>query len=229
MEIEFLKQAELFENLPEDILIKLSNACLIRSIEHGEFFFFEGDEAKYIFVLKLGQVKLLQYTPDGRQVAMRIAQPGQTFAGISMLQPKGGYQVTAQAMSESTALLWDGLWFRQFAEEHPQVSINMMQVLRMYMKEMQERYKEMTTERVERRVARALIRLAKMSGAKDKAGHILLSLSRQDLAEMAGTTLFTASRLLAEWERQGIVDTGREKLAIVSPHELAKIAEDLEK
>ncbi len=229
MQIEFLKQTELFENLPENILEELSKNSISRTIEEGEFFFFEGDEAKFVFVLKLGQVKLLQYTPDGRQVAMRIAQPGQTFAGIAMLQPKSGYQVTAQAMTESEALLWDGVWFRHFAEEHPQVSINMMQVLRKYMKEMQERYKEMTTERVERRVARALIRLAKMSGAKDKSGHIQLSLSRQDLAEMAGTTLFTASRLLAEWERQKIIDTGREKLAIISPHELAKIAEDLEK
>ena len=83
---------------------------------------------------------------------------------------------------------------------------------------------------VEQRVANALIRLAAQSGIKsEKEAGIELSFSRQDVAEMTGSTLYTISRLLSEWERQGVIKTGREKIKILVPHDLVRIAEGLEK
>ncbi|MBI3739048.1 MAG: winged helix-turn-helix domain-containing protein, partial [Chloroflexi bacterium] len=83
-------------------------------------------------------------------------------------------------------------------------------------------------ERVEQRIARALLRLTSQSGQKVDQG-IELSFSRQDVAEMSGTTLYTVSRVMAEWERQGLVQLGREQIRIIKPHELVKVAEGLEK
>jgi CRP-like cAMP-binding protein len=83
---------------------------------------------------------------------------------------------------------------------------------------------------VEQRVASALLRLAAQTGIKaGKEISIELSFSRQDLAEMTGTTLYTVSRLLSEWERQEIISTGRERIKILKPHELVRIADNLEK
>jgi CRP-like cAMP-binding protein len=97
-----------------------------------------------------------------------------------------------------------------------------------YVEEMQSRYRELATERVEQRIARALLRLTSQSGKKSEGG-IELSLSRQDLAEISGTTLYTVSRVLAEWERKAYVQTGREKVWITQPHEMVRIAEGLDK
>jgi len=91
-----------------------------------------------------------------------------------------------------------------------------------------DRYQELMTERVEQRVARALLRLARQVGQKaDKGVLIGLPLSREDLAEMTGTTLYTVSRILSRWEDQDLVETGRERVLIRQPHGLVAIAEDL--
>ena len=94
--------------------------------------------------------------------------------------------------------------------------------------DIQERYRQLATERVERRLARTLIRLAAQAGKKIPDGVLIdLTLTRQDLAEMSGTTLFTVSRILSAWEDKGLVLLGRERVVIRFPHGLVIIAEDL--
>jgi len=84
------------------------------------------------------------------------------------------------------------------------------------------------TERVERRVARALLRLVHDSGRRVDGGvEITFPISRQDVAEMTGTTLYTVSRLMSAWEDQGIVRSGRQRIVLTKPHALVAIAEDL--
>ncbi len=110
------------------------------------------------------------------------------------------------------------------------MSFDLMTLMTSYIQEMQARYRELATERVEQRVANALIRLAGQTGVRaEKEAAIVLSFSRQDVAEMTGTTLYTVSRLLSEWERQGIIETGRERIKIMKPHDLVRIADSLEK
>jgi CRP-like cAMP-binding protein len=77
-------------------------------------------------------------------------------------------------------------------------------------------------------VARALLRLARQAGQRAEDGVLIgLPLSREDLAEMTGTTLYTVSRILSHWEQQGFVEAGRERVLIHHPHALVAIAEDL--
>jgi CRP-like cAMP-binding protein len=119
-------------------------------------------------------------------------------------------------------------------ETRPYLSFDLMNLMTSYIQEMQARYRELATEKVEQRVANALIRLAGQSGIKrrpeqvegsEKEAGIELSFSRQDVAEMTGTTLYTVSRLLSDWERKGFIKTGREKITIINPHELVRIAD----
>jgi CRP-like cAMP-binding protein len=110
----------------------------------------------------------------------------------------------------------------------PYLSFDLMKLMTGYIQEMQERYRELATEKVERRIARALLRLAAQMGTKNESG-IELSFTRQDLAEMSGTTLYTVSRTLSDWERQGLVEAGRERVLIRNPHGVVSIAEELDK
>ena len=80
---------------------------------------------------------------------------------------------------------------------------------------------------MERRVARAVLRLVRQAGKRIPEGVLIdIPLSRQDLAEMTGTTLYTVSRILSDWEQKGLVSTGRERVVLCKSHELVIIAED---
>jgi CRP-like cAMP-binding protein len=110
----------------------------------------------------------------------------------------------------------------------PRLALNGMKVIAGRFAELQDRYRELATERVERRVARALLRLVRQVGRQIEGGVLIdMPLSRQDLAEMTGTTLYTVSRILSKWEERGLVDGGRERVVLRKSHELVIIAEDL--
>jgi len=225
-----LKQVIVFQNASDDDLQLVLQNSVTRSIEESSFFFFHGDSAHYLYVLTSGQVKLMQTTPTGQQVSLRIIYPWQMFGALGAVRAEATYPASAQALEDSTALAIKSEFLHEMVKTRPQISLDLMNLMTTYIQEMQSRYKELATERVEQRVANALIRLAGQSGIKSTNDTgIELSLSRQDVAEMTGTTLYTVSRLLSEWERQGIIKTGRERIRILKPHDLVRTAEGLEK
>jgi CRP-like cAMP-binding protein len=117
---------------------------------------------------------------------------------------------------------------RSIVTDRPHLSLDLMHVMTSYIQEIQTRYRELATEHVEQRVAIALLRLASQIGElRENTNSIDLSFSRQDLAEMTGTTLYTVSRLLSEWERAGVIESGRERVRILKAHELVRIADGL--
>lgn len=223
-----LKQVVVFRNATNEDLDQILQHGLTRSIEEGSFFFFQGDPAEYLYVLVSGQVKLLQAGPAGNQVNLRTIHPWQMFGALGAVRDGARYPATAQALEESSALAVPGLYLREMISTRPYISLDLMNLMTTYIQEMQARYRELATERVEQRVARALLRLTAQSGLKSDAG-IELALSRQDLAEISGTTLYTVSRVLADWERRAFVTTGRERVRITKPHEMVRIAEGLDK
>ena len=98
------------------------------------------------------------------------------------------------------------------------------------LQETQTRVVEMSTEQVEQRVAHALLRLVKQTGRKTDSGiEIDFPISRQDIAEMTGTTLHTVSRLLSAWEEKGVIASGRQRVTVVDPHRLMLLAENRDK
>jgi len=116
--------------------------------------------------------------------------------------------------------------FRPLLEQRPYLSFGLMRLMTGYIQEMQERYREMATEKVEQRIARVLVRLAGQTGRKVGEGVLIeLAFSRQDLAEMAGTTIYTVSRVLSAWEKTGILATGRERVTLTKPHAIMRLAE----
>ena len=222
-----LKQVVVFQHATDEDLELILKNSITRSIEEGSFFFMQGDEADYLYILTSGQVKLMQSNPNGQQVNLRTIYPWQMFGALGAVRTDGAaYPASAQTLEDSTALATPSLFLRSMLETRPYLSFDLMNLMTSYIQEMQARYRELATERVEQRVANALVRLAGQSGIKsDKEAGIELSFSRQDVAEMTGTTLYTVSRLLSDWERKGIIKTGREKILVLNPHELVRIAD----
>ncbi len=226
-----LKQVVVFQRATDEDLDLILKNSILRSIEEGSFFFMQGDEAKYLYILVSGQAKLTQSNINGQQVNLRTIYPWQMFGALGATRDGSAtYPATAQALENSSSLAIQSTFLRSMMETRPYIAFDLMQLMTSYIQEMQARYRELATERVEQRVANALIRLAGQSGTRsNKEAGIELSFSRQEVAEMTGTTLYTVSRLLSDWERKGIIKTGREKITVIQPHGLVQIAEGLEK
>lgn len=223
-----LRQVSVFQHATDDDLKLLLGHSILRSIEEGEFFFFQGDPAKYLYILVSGRAKLMQSSAAGQQVNLRTINEWQMFGALGAVRAEAIYPATAQALEASTALAIESAFLHEMIQIRPYLSFDLMQLMTGYIQEMQSRYRELATEKVERRIARSILRLTAQMGVKNADGNIELALTRQDLAEMSGTTIFTASRVLAEWERNGLVETGRERVVLCKPHSLVQIAEELD-
>ncbi len=221
-----LSSITIFQGLSPESLRQVARAARIRKIANGSFLFHQEDPASALYVLTRGRVRLTQVTADGQQVILRYILPFEAFGVVAVLSV-AGYPVAAEAVEDSTALAWEKAAFERLMEETPRLAINAMGILAGRVQEFQDRLRELATERVERRIARTLLRLVRQTGRQTPEGVLIdFPITRQDLAEMTGTTLFTVSRTLSGWEAQGIIQGGREHILIRDPHGLVAIAED---
>jgi CRP-like cAMP-binding protein len=198
----------------------------VSRVEDGGFFFHQGDPAKVLYVLVEGRVKFTQVTADGQQVLLRAIGGGEPFGAVAALGD-AHHPASGQAVGRCVALGWESEVIGELMVRYPRLALNALRFLAGRVEEFQDRYRELSTERVERRVAHALLRLARQVGRHVEEGVLIdLAVSRQDLAEMTGTTLYTASRILSAWEGQGLVKSGRARLLIRDMERLRGIAED---
>lgn len=226
-ELDAAREAAIFRDLTTDEFDQVIAAANLRELSDGSFFFFEEDHAEIAYVLIAGKVKLTQVTNDGQQVILGYLVPGRVFGIIAILK-KVAYPVSAEAVGKCRALAWDRATMNSLMEQSPRLALNALHIMAGQIREFQNRVRELSTQRVEQRVARAVLRLARQSGRKTGDGVLIdLPLSRQDLAEMTGTTLYTVSRVFKEWEKRGLVASKRQQVMVVSPHGLVSIAEDL--
>ncbi len=225
--IERARQGGLFRGLAASDIAAIAAGAQRRRAARGAAFFHQGSPASALHVLTAGRAKLVQTTAEGHQVLVRIVGPGDMFGGVALLGD-AGYPATAEALEAAEAIAWSGEALTRLFGRFPALALNAVRVLATRMQELYARYQELATERVEQRVARAVLRLARQAGRPEAGGILIdLPLSRQDLAELTGTTVYTVSRIVSDWQARGFVDAGRTRLVIRQGHRLVAIAEDL--
>lgn len=223
---QHLQHSKLFQGLDQDAVRAAANSARIRRVKSGAFFFNQGDPARVLYVLIEGNVKFTQVTPEGQQVLLRVIEAGETFGAVAALGD-AFHPASAQAIGNCIALGWESEVISGLMEQFPRLALNAVRFLAGRVEEFQDRYRELSTERVERRVAHALLRLSRQLGEQAEGGVLIdVALTRQDIAEMAGTTLYTASRILSAWEQQGLIKSSRARLLIRKPDDLQAIAQD---
>jgi CRP-like cAMP-binding protein len=223
-----IRDLPLFERMDDAGLDAVLAQAASQRYGAGEMVFEQGAAADRYFVLLSGRLRVTQVTADGHQVVVRMVAPGDLF-GIAKVLQRTDYPGTATAVLESVALAWPMSAWSNVVDAYPAFAVNAMQVMGERLQEAQSRIREFSTEAVERRVGHAVLRLARQSGYPEGNGvRIDFPISKQDIAEMAGTTLHTVSRILSVWEHAGLVSTGRQKLLVTKPHHLLLIADGIE-
>lgn len=216
-----IETCEIFEPLSKQERNDLVRHTHVRGLHTREILIHQGDRAESAFMVAKGQMKLFKTTPQGEQVTLAVVTPGLLFAVVSLMQ-KTTYPISAEATVPTEVLFWTREDMIPVVERHPEIAIHAIRVISERMHELQDRYRELATLPVPQRLARTLIRL---EAQRELSRMSAMRLSRQDLAEMIGSTVFTVSRILAAWHEEGLVDTGRETVTILQPAKLQRLSE----
>ena len=186
----------------------------------------QGDPAHHLFLVEHGRVKMTALTPEGAQLTLRFMNAGDII-GCAAVFRGIAYPATATAVEDTGALSWSAGQINELVGRFPQLAANALAIVGGRADEFLQRLREATTEKVEQRIARALLRTAAANAkAPTSPGRECVVISRQELAEIASTTLYTVSRTVSAWSRQGIVASGRGQIAIRDRQRLAGIAGD---
>jgi CRP/FNR family transcriptional regulator, nitrogen oxide reductase regulator len=220
-----LSQSELFNGIAPEIFAEILSSGKKTSVKSGEILFSEGDRAESCYLVLKGRLKLTKLHEQGKEVIIRYIDTGSIAAAIAVFKGKK-YPVTATALGIAEVIGWDKDTLLKLISNYGQLALNLLRFTIDRIEELQTRYLELTAEQVERRIARALLRIMRQSGRKTVEGvEIDFQLSRQDLADYTGTTLYTVSRTLSTWGKKGWVKSSRQRITITDPHSLVNFSE----
>lgn len=217
---------EFFQGLPRSALETIAAAARLRRLPKDLRIFSQGDDSMRAHAVIEGAVRIAQSGSDGAQIIIRFIEPGEMFGTVALFTD-GRYPADAITLAETLEASWSEAELLDLIHKHPQIGINVIRTIGKRLQEVQERVRELATQRAERRVAHALLRLARQAGRSTIDGTAIeLPLRRKDVADIAGTTLHTASRILTSWEKAGLLATDNQRLTIRRPSEISRIAED---
>ena len=195
-----------------------------RQFSRGESLSIEGDQLKQVILLTFGSAKMVQCGQDGSAVILRLCGPGELVGtlGFSMAER---YRCTSQALAACSALVWESCLFESLSSRYPALRLNVAYILYKQLEDMENRFREISTERVPARLGRQILRLVEQVGVRSNGSGIEINMTREELAQLIGTSLFTVSRLLSDWDRKGVVATRREGFSVLNVDALTQMIE----
>ena len=217
-----MTNSALFTGLTEHECVEIASCAKLRTFARNELLFMEGEPARNLLQIQTGSVKISRLGPNGNEVLLWMAGSGVPVGALTD-SLTNSYTCSARAVEQSKALVWENSRIQGMVEKYPRIRSNFTQILSSRLSELQERFCEVATEKVARRVALALLRLTKQVG-KPVQGGIEITLTNEELAQMTGTTLFSISRLLTKWGEQGLVFPRRAAVVVLDAERLGQVS-----
>jgi CRP-like cAMP-binding protein len=207
--------AELFEGLsPEDFKFVWSRASR-REVPRESFLYREGDPARTLFLIETGRVRLYETTDDGREVLVAFLYQGEVFGAIFA---DAVYKATTRADTPVRAYSWTAKGMTELIGRFPRLQKNLFELTKRYMYFLRDRYRLLATASAERRVGWALAYLGEKTGKSQEGGVVITGRSVQrDIADLASTTIYTANRVLGEWQQVGALTKERGRIVLLRP------------
>ena len=208
-----LAQIPLFQRVGAEDRDRLSQVGWLRNYDRGTHIFRQGDPSDTFFVVVTGRVKVYKHGPDGQDVILEMFGPGSPLGAVAAyeLQP---YPASAEPVEPTTCLLIPRESFFELLERHPSLVRGLLGSLSLRLMELTARLSELTG-RVESRLARLFLKLADRLGREEARGlFIPLALTRQEIADLTGTTIETAIRVMSRWGKDEIVLTEKDGFVV---------------
>jgi CRP/FNR family transcriptional regulator, nitrogen oxide reductase regulator len=211
----------LFSGLSQRECTEIVSCARARTFARDEILFTQGQPVRSLIMLETGSVKLTQLSPAGSEVLLWMSGSGQPV-NINAETTSCSHTCSARAMEQCQALVWEYQRLQTLLNQYPQIRKNISRILAGRLQELEERFREVATEKVAKRLALTLLRLLKSVGKPSKDG-VQVSLTREELAQMTGTTLFTISRVLSKWAAEGFVQPLRQAVVVNDPERLESV------
>lgn len=214
---EILKKSLIFSSLKEDELDELSQLAIERNYKPDDFIFWEEDPPDYFYIIIEGRIKVLKYSSSGKEFIIAFFGPGEMFGEVAVFENKP-YPASSQAMVDTKILRIKKEDFLTFLSSRPRIALSIINILGGRLRDAQGRLKDLAGERVEQRLARTLLMLSSKIGPT-------LPFTRQEIADMAGTTTETAIRVTGQLKERGIINSVRGKIIILNETKLKLLSE----
>lgn len=224
-----VNRSRIFDGLDPRARQEWLSEAATRTLRAGAPLARQGEPADALYLVEQGLLKLVQVTPEGHELIVRFVGPLDPFGGVVALEG-ATYPVTALAVEPMRLRVWPRATLASLLARHPQVRTNLLREMTTHMTDALTRVSELATERVGQRLAHTLLRLGRQVGEPTSEGLLLRHpLTRQELAELTGTTLYTVSRILSRWQADGVIESRGRRLLVRSTErlqELTEVAED---
>lgn len=221
---EMLSKVSLFRRVSVEDRERLLTVASVRDYDRGDHVFREGDPSDYFLVVVTGRVKVYKHAPDGHDVILEMFGPGGPLGAVATFEARP-YPASAAALEPTACLLIPRPAFFAMLERHPSLVRGLLSSLSLRLVELTTRLAELTGGRVEVRFARLFLKLADQLGQPERGGvFIPLPLSRQELADLTGTTIETAIRVMSRWGKDSVLRTEKDGFVVVDRATLETVA-----
>lgn len=219
-----LKRIDLFKNLSDQELSELGAHISSESFKKKEAIFHEGEPPEWFYIVASGKVKITKLSHEGKEVILEIIQPGDIFGGVAVLK-NISYPANAVTMEDTEVLKISRKNLMRILDRFPNFMYCIALQLGDRMKSSYDSLKNIALERVEARIAALLLKLAGKVGVETKDGLMIdMRLTKQDVADMVGTTVETSIRTFTKFKKQGLVYDLDGRIVIKDKRGLAELA-----
>jgi len=218
-----LARLPLFRRVSPEDRGRIASVSSVRHFQRGDTIFAEGDAPDIFVTVLTGHVKVFKQTPAGKDVILDLFGPGDPIGAVAVYEGRA-YPASAAAMEDTSCLLIERRAFFQLLEQHPSMVRGLLTGLTIRIFELSSRLADLTGGHVDARFARMFLKLADTIGTPDRGGiFIPMVLSRQELADLTGTTIETCIRIMSRWGKDEILRTERDGFVVVDRATLEQV------
>lgn len=223
-----LSTLDLFAGVAMEGRRAIGASARVERVVKDALIFEQGDEADRVYAVTQGSIRIVQTGSDGGQAIIRFIAQGDMF-GVVPLFTNHLAPADAIAAQPSQVISWSEADLLDLINLYPCIAVNIIRIIGSRLAEAQDRVREMATQRAEQRIAHTILRLISQAGhSADGWAAIDIPLRRKDIAEASGTTLHTASRTIAAWQKSGVLESHEQQLRIIDIPALERIAGDVD-
>jgi CRP/FNR family transcriptional regulator len=214
----------LFRRLPPPQRSRIAAVARLTSHERGTLIFAEGDPSDAFMAIVSGRVKVFKSTPAGKEIILEIFGAGDPLGAVAVYE-RVPFMASAVALEDTQCLRIEQDAFFRLLEEDPQLVRGLLSGLTIRLAELTRRLAELTGARVEVRFARLFLKLCDQIGRPERGGvFVAMPLSRQELADLTGTTIETAIRIMSRWQKEDVLHTEKDGFLILDRNGLDEVS-----
>jgi CRP/FNR family transcriptional regulator len=221
---QILRETPSFRRLSAEDRQRVADVARLGTFAKGETVFAEGEPSDHFYSVASGRVKVVKMLPSGKEVILEVFGAGEPLGAVAVYEGRP-FPASAIAMDDTTCILIPRAAFFALLERYPTLVRGILTGLTLRLIELTKRLAELSGGRVEARFARLFLKLAQDVGRPAAAGRfVALPLSRQELADMTGTTIETCIRIMSRWGKDDIVRTEKDGFTVVDVATLEALA-----